>query len=74
LSAIQVVEVKNKKAKITSLGNWLEYLRRRREEPASAARGESGACEEACEGAGGVETCGMTYVECGNGEVYLLDP
>lgn len=34
----------------------------------------SGACEDACQGHGGVDICGSSVVVCNDGEVFIIDP
>lgn len=70
----KVVEVKNGKVKVKSLEGYLEYIDRMMADAEGAQRAGSGACEEACEGHGGVKYCGENYATCEDGTGWLLDP
>ncbi len=71
----QVVKVSaSGKPEIVNRKRWTAFRAALREEVASRTLSRGGACEEACEGHGGVDMCGRTFVICEDGEIWLLDP
>lgn len=76
MTVIPVIEVKNGKVKVKDYDQYLELLRRRRNEQKAevlAAFGE-GDCEQVCEEHGGVDECGKTYIWCNDGTAWLRNP